>query len=802
MREQTLFFAIHQPLHMIKNYFKTAWRNLWKNRFYTSINIFGLAVGLAVGVIILLWVKDELDYDQFHAGKNNIYRVVANLGSGNSAHAWGNVPAPVSVYSKNTIPEVKNAVRIVDNNEFSIYKSNDKQFTDLRSAFIDPSFFSIFDFKLLTGNKVNPFPDAYSVLITATTAKKFFGKENPIGKVIVADNKENFTVRGVIADFPENSSVKYDMLYDIDLLVKTFEPNAYWKSMNEDWGDYYCLTFLQVHPQASLTAIEKKLTQLQREHNPYDKTSYYTLQSLSQLHLYAPDGNSSAMQMVKLFFAVAILLLMIACINYVNLSTARSLLRAKEVSVRKIIGAGKGQLFFQFILETIILFAIATGLALLLISLLMPLYNTLSGKNTTFSLSDAGLWKTITYTITATLIASSIYPALLLSSFKPILALKGKVSIGIGNALFRRVLVVTQFTFSVVLIIGTITIGKQLRYLQEKQLGYDKSHVLTFYMGDMRNHYDAVKAELLKQPGVNGVTAAGGNIVRIGSTTGDTDWEGKEKDRSFMIHPMRIDKDFMAMMKLQLAAGTGFTGAPSDSMHFILNETAIREAGIKDPIGKSFTLWQTKGIITGVVKDFHFTSLKEKIEPAIFFYQPRNNGTLYIKTTSKDAPNTIAAAQKLWKQYNGDFPFEYSFLDETYDRMYKADQRTGKLFNVFAAIAIFISCLGLFGLATYTAQIKTREIGIRKVLGASVFNVTGLLARDFVKLVIVAIVIASPIAWFFMNRWLQDFAYRTPITAGIFMAAGAIALLIALATVSSQAIKAALANPVKSLKTE
>ncbi len=786
---------------MIKNYFKTAWRNLWKNRFYSTINLLGLSVGLAIGLIILLWVKDELSYDRFHEQSAHLYRVVSNVGSGTGKQSWGSVPAPVAVYSLDEIPEVKAAVRIASNYKYSVYKSGDKEFKANKTAYVDPSFFTLFNFPILEGNKGFPFPDNNSIVITASIAKKYFGNENPIGKIIQADNKDNFTVRSVMADFPKNSTLQYDILFPIDRMVKEYRYNQYWPSMNADWGNYFCLTFLQVAPQASIANIEKKLTQLQREHNKFEKTSYYQLQPMTKMHLYAPDGSSSAMQTVRIFFVVAILLLLIACINYINLSTARSMLRAKEVSVRKIIGAAKMQLFLQFIVETLILFVLSTVLAIALIYVLMPFYNNLSGKDASFSLSDPNVWTIIGITIIGTLIASSIYPALLLSSFKPILALKGKISIGIGNTRFRQVLVVTQFSLSVMLIIGTLVIGRQMKYIQEKSLGYDKSHVFTVNMRAMDKHYEAVKADLLKQPGITGITSADGNLVALGSTTGDTDWEGKDPNSMFIVNPMAIDKDFIGQMKLQFAAGTGFTGSKSDTANIILNETAVREAGIKDPIGKWFSLWGTKCRIIGVAKDFHFSSLKNKIEPAVFYYSDANS-VLYVKTTSQEASKAIAAVEKRWKQYNAGFPFEYTFLDDWYDQLYKSDQRTSSLFNVFASIAILISCLGLFGLATYTAQVKTREIGIRKVLGASVVSVTGLLAKDFVKLVLIAIVIATPIAWYAMDKWLQNFEYRTHISLVLFVLAGIIALFIALATVSTQAIKAALTNPVKSLKSE
>ncbi|MGC4101700.1 ABC transporter permease [Ferruginibacter sp.] len=432
----------------------------------------------------------------------------------------------------------------------------------------------------------------------------------------------------------------------------------------------------------------------------------------------------------------------------------------------------------------------------------MPLFNGLSGKELSFDLTNYHIWQVIWITMLGTLAISSIYPALLLSSFEPLKALKGKISAKISDAIFRKVLVVVQFSFSIVLIAGTFIISKQLHYIRSKQLGYDRENVLAFFMRDMGKHYDAVKTELLKQPGIVNVTRASANIVRIGAQTGSNWWEGKGKDETMMVRPMTIDKDFMSFFNMQMKEGNAFTGAVLDSAHFILNETAVQTARIKDPIGKKFKLWEREGTITGVVKDFHLASMKNKIEPVVFFYDPKNMGAIYIKTTGKDAPKAIAATEKKWKQYNADFPFEYFFLDNIFNNLYRSEQRTGSLFNVFALMAIIISCLGLFGLATYTAQVRTKEIGVRKVLGASVPGIIKLLAGDFIKLVLIAITIATPVAWYLMNKWLQDFAYKTNIGWMVFALAGLAAVVIAVATISFQAIKAAVANPVKSLRTE
>jgi putative ABC transport system permease protein len=412
------------------------------------------------------------------------------------------------------------------------------------------------------------------------------------------------------------------------------------------------------------------------------------------------------------------------------------------------------------------------------------------------------MWMVIALAITGSLVVASIYPALLLSSFKPIEALKGKLSFGAGNTQFRKVLVVTQFVFSIALIIATIVISLQLKYVREKNLGYDKDHVFSFNITKgIYEHFGAIKNELLKQPGVNGITASEVSIVGVNSTTGDTDWDGKKEGFTFLIHPMGIDENYIPLFKMQLAAGKNFTGAKSDSVHVILNEAAVEEAGIKDPVGKRFVVWQTNATIIGVVKNFHYASLKQRIEPTVFFYQPAN-WRMFIKTNGKDANKAIAAAQAMWMKYSPDYPFSYTFVDEEYDALYKTEQRTGMLFNVFSVVAILISCLGLFGLAAYTAQVKTKEIGIRKVLGATVANIMQLLAKDFISLVVISLVIAVPIGWWAMHSWLQDFVFRINISWWIFFLAGLIAILIAVITVGMHALKAALANPVKSLKEE
>lgn len=785
---------------MIKNYLKTAWRNLVKNKFYSVINVAGLTLGLAIGILILLWVQDELSFDTFHKNAKNIYRLDIQGGTGTTKQIFEFGVAPIAQLAKQELPEVTGATRLCYDVNFSMYKYQDKVFADEAVAFADPSLFSMFDFPLIEGNTSKPFADDNSVVITQKTAKKFFGDADPVGKVIVADDKQNFTVSGVINDMPKNSDFQLDIILPLSFHFKAMLAQG--QDMSDNFGYLDYVAFLQLKPGASIKSLEAKILKIHLKHNPGDTDASYLLQPLTKMHLYNADLSDRGIGTVRIFIAIALLILVIACINYVNLSTARSMLRSKEISMRKIVGAAKFHLFMQFIIETAVLFALAAVFAIVVAYALMPVFNNISGKQMVLDLYDYHIWLVILCTIAGTLIASSIYPAMLLSSFEPLKALKGKISTGIGDTLFRKILVVGQFSFSIILIIGTIVITGQLKYIHSKDLGYNKEHVFSFWMRDMAPHYDAARAELMKQPGVADVTRSNQNIIRFGGFTGSADWPGKDPKQNMMLHIITIDKDFVPFFKMKMLQGTSFTDAPNDTAHFILNEAAVKESGIKDPVGKSFSMNGIKGTIIGVVKDFHYASMREKITPAAFYYHPQYFNRMYVKISGTDPAAAIATAEKEFKQYNGQYPFGYTFLDEAFDSIYKGESRQATLFDYFSGIAIFISCLGLLGLATFTAQVRVREIGVRKVLGASVANITGMLSMDFLKLVAIAILIATPAAWYLMNKWLQDFAYRINMQWWMFAVAGILAIVIAFATISYQSIKTALMNPVKSLRIE
>jgi putative ABC transport system permease protein len=789
---------------MFKNHLKVAFRNIWNNKFYSAISICGLAIGITTGILILLWCQDEKSYNTHIRDAENIYRAVPGFLSNGNKKYFPTVPAALGYVSKQ-VPGIEKAGRVIRNWNAMVLTCKGKSVEEKRSAFIDPALFDILDFSFIEGSRNMPFQDNRSIVLTETFAKKYFGNENPLGKIITREDvKENYTVTGVVKE-SHNSQMNFNYFLPLNIINEYFgNPTDPRKGVDGDWNNYDFEMYVRLNPGTSISSVATQLTRLQKANvsDNITKTLNYRLQPLAEVHLYNADGTEGLITMVRIFTWVAFVILLIASINYINLTTAKAAQRAREIGVRKIIGAAKTQLFFQFISETFIVFLLAMGVSLLLVKLLFPLYNTITGKTLSFNLFDAAILKVLTITMGVTLIVSAIYPAILLSSFRPLQAIKGKFSIGRGNHFMRKGLVVSQFCFSVIFIICTVIIAKQLAYIQTKNLGMDKENVFRFSLKNMGGKFEVVKNELLREPSIAGITAAGQDPLQVASNTTNNDWPGKDQSKTLLIATLPIERNFLSVMHIQLKEGKGFSGTAADSGYFLLNETAIREMGLKDPVGKPFTLYGTQGTIAGIVQDFHFKDMHQKIGPCALFWKPNWMGQLYVKATPGHTPEAIAAAKKIWKAYNPDSPFEYGFLDDAYNKMYAADLQTGLLFKVFAFIAIFISCLGLFGLMTYTAQLKTREIGIRKVLGASVSAVTGLLAKEFVGLVLLAILIASPIGWYFMNRWLQDFAYRSPLSWWIFPLAGAAALLIAVFTISVQAIKAALANPVKSLRTE
>ncbi len=788
---------------MLKNYIKTALRSLRNNKTYSFINITGLAVSLAVSILLLLWVSDELSYDRFNVNAANIYKLTPTLDGQN---IWNTTPAPIAVFAKKEIPEVKDACRITDNWAVSIFEYNGKKLNEWHNCLADASFFSMFTYPLIKGDQQQPFTDAHSIVLSETTAKTFFGNEDPMGKILKGDDKKIYQVTGIMKDMPANSSIRYNIVFNFQQLEQEYDTTGNFKTLNSNWGQYNYDSYVLLKPNSSPILAGQKIGMIHRHNDDIQANKHltYLLDPITKIHLYAIDGKEQGMMVVRVFFIIAVIVLLIACINYVNLITARAMKRSKEISLRKIVGAGKAELFMQFLSESLLTFLIALVLATVIIYLVMPLYNNISGKNIIFKPWSPNVLAVYGFTLLATLLLAGIYPAITLSSFKPLEAMKGKLS-GIGNkGNFRKVLVVVQFSFSILLITSTIIIGKQLKYIREKNLGYDKQNIFNFWMRNINGHYDAAVAELLKQPGILGVTESGVDIINSSSGSTDVDWDGKRADQqSFDIIQMPIERNFVQVMGMQFSEGSGFTGSPADSANFILNETAIKAAAIPEPvIGKRLTFHGIKGVIAGVVKDFHFQDMHQKILPLLMQYDKNWRGKMYVRTTAKDAPRALAAAQMVWKEYNADYTFDYTFLDSQFDDLYKSDTHVGQLFNCFAIVTILISCLGLFGLVTFTAESKVKEIGVRKVLGSSVQGIVVLLSKNLLKPVLIATCIALPVGYWAADKWLQNFAYKTTVSWWIFALAASITFAIALITVSFQSIRAALADPAKSLRTE
>ncbi|HYF33521.1 MAG TPA: ABC transporter permease [Chitinophagaceae bacterium] len=799
---------------MFTNYLKTALRNLWKNKGFAAINIVGLAIGMAACIVIMLFVFYEKSFDKQHT--KNIYRLneVQNFEGMVAPQNVALSMFPMGPTLKAEFPEIKNFTRI---NQFEKVPLtwNEKKVYFPQMFWADSTFLQIFDFKLLKGDRRTVLEKPNSVVLTAESATKLFGKDEPIGKTVMFYGRDtlSFMVTGVLANIPKNSHLQFDGLFSFNTL-----PTA---RMMENWGGNWVITYLELDKNADIAAMEKKFPDYLKRHMSEDNWKYYTLflQALPDIHSGSVNITHDYLNYQKfdsnytyIFSIIALIVLVIACINFMNLSTARSTGRAREVGVRKSIGARRLQLSFQFVMESVILSLIALLLAILLVQLLLPYVSDLSQRSIRFPLfSDASLPLII---IAGTIVVgalSGLYPAAYLSSFQPVKVLKGSPQSGKNKSLFRNVLVVGQFTAAIFLMIATVFALRQLRFMQDKDPGFTREQVMIIPIGSRANaRYDALKQQLLSNNLVTGVTASGqrlGNNLHQAGVRFYGDGPMRELTSSQVI----VDPDFLKLYDIPLVAGRNFREGENGKT-YIINETLAKEllkdnpkAPLQSLIGKRFGFpWgDSSATIVGVAKDFNFNSMHHKIE-TLCLYNQKDWGfdELSVRISGTKPQDAIAHVEQTWKSMFADIPFEYVFLDEHFNTLYQADMQVSEIVGSLATLAIIISCLGLFGLASYSAERRIKEIGIRKVLGATVQNLVSLLSRDFVKLVLLANLIAWPIAWYALDRWLSDFAYRVNIQWWVFAAAGLAALLIALCTISFQAIKAALMNPVKSLRTE
>jgi ABC-type antimicrobial peptide transport system permease subunit len=793
---------------MFKTYFKTSWRSLWKNKTTSIINITGLAVGMTAAVLIFLWVQNEMSFDNYHKDADNIYRLTTNLKA--QGWIWETTPLLLADAVKKDIPEVEKTARLYSG-DMPIFNINNNLSYEKSCAYVDDDWFKMFHNNFIQGNAAAFANDENSIILTASEAKKYFGSRNALGTVIHVDSM-NYVVKGIINDAPANSSFQYTAFIPLGNLLK----NAARKTNDEQWDNANYITFIELRAGANKSLVSKKISSvLQVNSGDNDHESSITLEPLKNMH-FETDLQSSSfvsgnISTVYIFSVLGMLLLLIACINYVNLTTAKASLRAKEVSIRKIVGANRAHLFNQFLAEALLVSCIALMATIALIHFCFPAFNSITNKNFQLPFTSPNFWKVVGLTLLTAFVLNSIYPAIVLSSFKPLNVFRGFTFLKLKDSFLRKGLVTLQFTISVILIAGTIVIYKQMQFIQQTNPGYNKSQVLITHVPpnidfNKKNEIvNDIKQDLLTQSIIQNVSLANQSIVNIGSySTGSADWIGRDTAFNPKIAQLSTDANFINTMQLQMKEGRWFEqGNEADKNNVVLNEEAIKELKIPQLyIGQRF-VWKGKtGQIIGIVKDFKFHSLHDKTGPLVAFQNPAWYNTFMIRISPNGASRSIAALNKTWEKFLPGSPHEYNFLDDAFNELYKADQQSSTLILAFAIIAVAISCLGLFGLATFTAENRSKEIGIRKVLGASVSSITQLLTKDFLKLVIVAIIIASPIAWFAMNKWLQDFAYRINISWWMFAAAGLFAVVIALITISFQAVRAAIANPVKSLRTE
>jgi len=788
---------------MLKTYFKLAYRNIIKDKAYSIINITGLAIGLASSILILLWVQNELSYDKFHTNAGQTYRIASDFGDSKSAANSAGMPAGL----KAQMPVVKNMVRIQPANT-TLLETGAKKFQEDGVFFADASFMDVFSYPLVEGDRATALKQADGILITQAMAKKYFGSEDPIGKIIRKDNHENVVVTGVLANIPANSDLQFDFVLPMTSLARTNTDlkNNVWDNFN--FWDYIQLDKNFDPSVANVSRLEKQIDQVFQKHSPGTKALFY-LQPLTKIHL-APErlgdmpGHGNA-QYVNIFFIIAILILVVACINFMNLATARSARRAKEIGLRKVAGAVRGQLILQFLSESVLISFVSLVLAIVIVRAFLPVFNELANRKLAIDVSDVKLWLSLFGIALLTGLISGSYPALFLSGFNPVKVLKGNVKSMGGNLLFRNALVVIQFMVSIVLLVGTVVIYNQLKFIRDRNPGFEKANLLYVPMtGDIWGKQQAFKNEIARNPLTSDFAVISDLPTNLGSWTLSVGWDGKDPHSQMSFPVIAVNEDFTHTFRVKVLTGRSFSRAfKTDSNNYMINEKMAGIMGLNanTAVGKSLTLWGNKGTIVGVVQDFNFKPVSQAIEPLVM---PLNKmgGFVVVRTLPGKTNATIQALAKISQELNPAYPFKFDFLDQDLANLYKGEQQMGNIFNLFAALGIFISCLGLYGLSAFMAEQRTKEIGVRKVLGASVLNLVYLLSFSITRLILIAILIAIPLSWYAVNSWLAGFAYHINVSWLVFFTASVAALGIAWLTVSYESIKAAIVNPIKSLRSE
>jgi predicted permease len=785
---------------MFHNYLKTTFRNLWKNKGFTFLNIFGLGIGIACASLIFLWVEDEMNFNNYFSNKENLYKIKDSQTYDGTTFTFDATPGPLAAGIKTEIPGIENTARSSWGQQ-SLFSLGDKNIYE-RGMYVDSSFLKMFQLDFVQGNAGTAFQQLHSLVITENMAHKFFGTDNAIGKSLRIDNNTSSLVTGVIKDLPESVSFQFEWLAPF----KIFENQNSWL---QSWRNNGVLTYVELQPGADTKAINRKLYNYVQS-KAEDAEAKMSIYPMSRWRLYDSwkDGKEvpGRIKYVNLFSLIAWIILLIACINFMNLSTARSGKRAREVGVRKVLGAAKSKLVGQFIGESVIMALISAVVAVCIIFAVLPAFNSLVEKQLSIHLfQPLHISALLAIALVCGLIAGS-YPAFYLSSFNPVAVLKGiRIKMNGSAGFIRKGLVIVQFSISIILIISTIIIYKQINHAKNRSLGYDKENLIYLPLqGKLKEHFNAVKNDLVQTGVVKNAALSQSTVLQLGNNTGDFQWQGKDPDKQVLITVESVSPEYTSTMGIRIEKGRNFyDDSKPDSGNIIINQTLAKIIGDKNIIGSLITNGDNKFTVVGVIDDFVYNNLYSPSSPLILF--PDTSGTNFLTIRLKKTSNVAGALEKVEnviKANNPGFPFDYKFVDDQFDQFFKTEMLIGKLASVFAFLAIFISCLGLFGLAAYTAERRTKEIGIRKVLGASAKGLAGLLSKEFLILVIISCLIAFPIAWWMMHNWLESYEYRVSISWSIFLVAGLLAILIALFTVSVQAIKAALANPIQSLRSE
>ena len=796
-----LINSIHWSLMMSKNYIKIAFRNIKKQKTFSFINVFGLAVGMTCCILMLLWITDELSYDKFHKNGDYIYRMESVFPTSSIFKKWITTPAQLAPHLKADFPEIINSVRMHEKKRIALKYGNDVLY-ETGILYTSPSIFEVFSFNLLKGDPKSCLISPFSLVISEKIAKKYFGENEAIGKKIIVDNDYEFTITGILENVPHNSHLQFNFLAPFNTL-RSFGDKL------DDWGKYDYYTYILVDKNISIPTLAEKLQKYMNKFQQSDILLH--IQPLKTIHLNEQTA-AGTVKYVYILSGIAFLVLVIACFNFMSLSTARSLNRARETGMRKVAGAFRKNLIFQFLGESLLYSIFAMLISIVSVCIILPIFNSVSGKELTVSMLGNGIIIPGLFIITiAAGLGAGLYPSIFLSGFKIVAVLKNKAISGKSGTGIRRILVFIQFSISIFLIICSLSIFKQIDYIKHKNLGYTKEHLIYLRITDniftnrkFSKYAPILKEELLKSPHILKVSGMFQLPTYLGNTTYLNYWEGKTSENGIYVHTATADHDYFDLLGLEIINGRKFSEniKTDETSGFIINEEAAKQMGLADPIGKEMKIWSKTGRIVGVAKNFHFRPLYQKIQPLIININPENYGYLLMQIEDQNIHQAIEFIKKVWKKILPKYPLMYGFLDERIESYYKTDRQTAHLLNFFTIFAVIISSLGLFGLISYSAERRTKEIGIRKVLGATVVSILRLISREFLILVVLANLVSWPLAFYAVNNWLEKFAYKFNLRLDIFIISGLLAVLITGFTIGFQSFKAATANPVDSIKYE